>query len=440
MRPIGLIENVDARVFGASGGFKIAATGQKGGALSVTGDLSPLLNLKLSGRNLLVPVPDYFVSDSLMDADLGFRGDGLRSYILSGNINILRLSAALNQPGRSAATTPAPSITSTKNPFLEQIKLGSIRVTAPQGVRLNESFAALEAGGTLTLSGTAAAPEATGQLEALGNSSGRGFVRLGANSYTIQTAVANFSPVEGIFPVVSVDSKGKLKAALRPTTGGASVTREIDVNLKLSIRWIPDASGTRKLEIEPTLSTDQVAGFEVLSTSELYSLITLGSTNAGLSGIGQQALDTAFSLFFLSEFSRQFKEATGVDLTVSTNLFDYIFNPPDSTLDKKDQTALNFTFNLGFDLSRAVRLNVEVQTAGKGAVNLNYQSDDGRFGIRFNTPFDLNTVSDPRALAGGLQPEFSLSYNISSLNAFTLGFQYRGDSNFSIKFGFSFRF
>ena len=446
VRPVGLIENVDARVFGASGGFRIAATGQKGGALSVTGDLSPLLNLKLTGRSLLVPIPDYFVSDSLMDADLGFRGDGLRSYILSGNINILRLSAALNQPGRSTATTPTtPAPTSaTKNPFLEQIKLGSIRVTAPQGIRLNESFAGLEAGGTLTLAGTAAAPEATGQLEALGNSSGRGFVRLGANSYTIQTAVANFSPVEGIFPVVSVDSRGKLRAALRATTGGTTATREIDVNLKLSIRWIPDVSGTRKLVIEPTLSSDPVPGYEALTTSELYSLVTLGSTlgsaNAGLSGIGQQALDTAFSLFFLSEISRQFKEATGVDLTVSTNLFDYIFNPPDASLNPDDQTRLNFTFNLGFDLSKAVRLNLEVQTAGKGAVNLNYQSDDGRFGIRFNTPFDLNSVNDPTALFGGLQPEFSLSYNISSVNAFTLGFQYRGNSNFSIKFGFSFRF
>ena len=439
VRPVGLIENIDARVFGASGGFKIAATGQKGGALSVTGDLSPLLNLKLTGRSLLVPIPDYFVSDSLMDADLGFRGDGLRSYVLSGNINILRLSAALNQPGRSTATTPAPS-SGSRNPFLEQIKLGSIRVTAAQGVRLNESFAALEAGGTLTLTGTAAAPEATGQLEALGNSSGRGFVRLGANSYTIQTAVANFSPVEGIFPVVSVDSKGKLRAALRPSAGGASVTKDIDVNLKLSIRWIPDVSGTRKLVIEPSLISEPIFGFEALSTSELYSLVTLGSTNAGLSGIGQQALDTAFSLFFLSEISRQFKEATGVDLTVSTNLFDYIFNPPDSSLPLTEQTRLNFTFNLGFDLSKAVRLNLEVQTAGKGAVNLNYQSEDGRFGIRFNTPFDLNGVSDPTALYGGLQPEFSLSYNISAINAFTLGFQYRGNSNFSIKFGFSFRF
>ncbi len=445
VRPIGLIQNIDARVFGASGGFKITATGQKGGALSVTGDLSPLLNLKLTGRNLLVPVPDYFVSDSLVDADLGFRGDGLRAYILTGNVNLLRLSAALNQPGRSTATaTATPQTAQTKNPFLEQIKLGSIRVTAPQGVRLNESFAALEAGGTLILTGTAAAPEATGQLEALGNSSGRGFVRLGANSYTIQTAVANFSQVEGIYPVVSVDAKGKLRAALRPTAGGTSVTQEIEVNLKLDIRWIPDAAGTRKLVVEPILSSNQINGFENLTTTELYSLVTLGSTlgsaNAGLSGIGQQALDTAFSLFFLSEFSRQFKEATGVDLTVSTNLFDYIFNPPDSSLKPEDQNRLNFTFNLGFDLSRAVRLNLEVGTAGKGAVNLNYQSEDGRFGIRFNTPFDLNTVSDPTALYGGLQPEFGLSYNISSLNAFTLGFQYRGNNNFSFKFGFSFRF
>ncbi len=445
VRPIGLIENVDARVFGASGGFKLDATGQKGGALSVTGDLSPLLNLKLSGRNLIVPVPDYFVSDSLMDADLGFRGDGLRAYVLTGNVNILRLSAALNQPARSTAKPGTPSATpaQTKNPFLEQIKLGSVRVTAPQGIRLNESFAALEAGGTLTLSGTAAAPEATGQLEALGLG-GRGFVRLGANSYTIQTAVANFSPSEGIFPVISVNSVGKLRAALKPTLGEVRVMQEISVNLKLDIRWIPDAAGVRKLVVEPALSSNKVDGFEELTITELNSLVTLGSTlgnaNVSFSGLGQQALDTAFSLFFLSEFSRQFKDATGVDLIVSTNLFDYIFNPPDTTLDKKLQTTLNFTFNLGFDLSRAVRLNVEVGTAGKGAVNLNYQSDDGRFGIRFNTPFDLNTVSEPRALYGGLQPEFGLSYNISSLNAFTLGFQYRGDNNFSIKFGFSFRF
>ena len=374
-----------------------------------------------------------------------------RSFILSGNVNILRLSAALNQPARTTAKPGAPSAPTaqTKNPFLEQVKLGNVRVTAPQGIRMNESFAALEAGGTLTLTGTAAAPEATGQLEALGLG-GRGFVRLGANSYTIQMAVASFSQAEGIFPVVSVNSMGKLRVALKPTKGGTNVPQEIDVNLKLKIRWIADAFGVRKLEIEPTLSSRPISGYvsfsetELFSPTELYSLVTLGSTlgnaNAGLSGIGQQALDTAFSLFFLSEFSRQFKDATGVDLIVSTNLFDYIFNPPDSTLPLEDQIRLNFTFNLGFDLSRAVRLNFEVQTAGVGVVNLNYQSDDGRFGIRFSTPFNLNTVDNPKILYGGLQPEFGLSYNISSLNAFTLGFQYRGDNNFSFKFGFSFRF
>ena len=451
VRPIGLIENVDARVFGASGGFKIAATGQKGGALSVTGDLSPLLNLKLTGRNLIVPVPDYFVSDSLMDADLGFRGDGLRSFILSGNVNILRLSAALNQPARSTAlsATPTPQSSTTKNPFLEQVKLGSVRVTAPQGIRMNESFAALEAGGTLTLTGTAAAPEATGQLEALGLG-GRGFVRLGANSYTIRTAVANFNPVDGIFPVVNVQGVGKVRTQLVSIDSNKSVPRDINVNLTLVIRWLNDAAGVRKLEITPDLDytvipvdgdiTKYKLGFQPLTDTELYSLVTLGNASFGdsdtLRGLGQQALDTAFSLFFLSEFSRQFKDATGVDLIVSTNLFDYIF----SSLPQEERDQLNFTFNLGFDLSRAVRLNVELQTAGVGAVNLNYQSDDGRFGIRFSTPFDLNSVSNPKLLYGGLQPEFGLSYNISSLNAFTLGFQYRGDNNFSIKFGFSFRF
>ncbi|NJK43824.1 MAG: hypothetical protein HC933_05655 [Pleurocapsa sp. SU_196_0] len=450
IKPVGLIENVDARVFGASGGFKLELNGSKGGPLSIKGDLSPVLNLRLTGRDLILPIPDYFVSDSLLDADLNFRGDGGRAYILGGEVNIARLLVALNQ-GQRAATTPAtpgtPSSTASNpsaprpsgpNPFLEQIKLAGIRINAPQGLRLNESFATLEAGGALTLNGTAAAPEATGLLEALGSSSGRGSIRLGANSYTIQNATATFSAVDGLFPVVAVDSKGRVRAPLRK--GAETVTQEIDVNLRLNIRWVADAAsgGERKLVIEPFLSAVVPAGFEDLSQSELYSLVTLGSTSGlTLGGLGQQALDTAFGLFFLSEFSRQFKDATGVDLNVTANLFDFIFT---QGLPPEQQAQLRFTFSVGFDLSRAVRLDLQLNTQGTGSVNLNYQSDDGRFGIRFSTPFDLNAGSDTGGFFGGIQPEFSLSYNLSSLNAFTLGFQYVGNNNFSFKFGFGFRF
>jgi hypothetical protein len=462
LRPVGLIEDVNARVYGESGGFKLQATGRKGGALEVAGDLSPVLNVRLTGRNLIVPIPEYFVSDSLLDADLALRGDGARSYALSGNVNLQRLNAAFTQSSRPAGATaapltPTPPVATGPNPLLEQIKLIGVRVTAPQGLRVNESFAALEAGGMLTLTGTAGTPEASGALEALGNSGGRGTIRLGVNSYSIQSAVATFNPVEGIFPVVNIQAVGQVRAQLRRTgssaapAGSASsasptvetAAQTITVNLQLEIRWINDARGARQLEITPRLSAEPVAGFEPLSESELYSLVTLGSssfvTSDALRGIGQQALDTAFGYFFLAEFSRQFRAATGVDLAISTNLFDYIFNP-DQALDENLRNTLNFTFNFGIDLSNAVRLNLELGTSGTGAINLNYQSDDGRFGIRFNTPFDLNATPNANTIFGGLQPELSFSYNISSLNAFTLGLQYRGNNNFSIRLGFSFRF
>lgn len=457
LRPVGLIEDVNARVYGESGGFKLQATGRKGGALELGGDLSPVLNVRLTGRNLIVPIPEYFVSDSLLDADLALRGDGARSYALSGNVNLQRLNAAFTQSVRPAAAIPTPPANTGPNPLLEQIKLIGVRVTAPQGLRVSESFATLEAGGTLTLTGTAGTPEASGTLEALGNSGGRGTIRLGVNSYSIQTAVATFNPVEGIFPVVNIQAVGQVRAQLRRSnataapTGGTSgsssqaetVAQTITVNLQLQIRWVTDARGTRRLEITPVLNADYPNGFESLTASELYSLVTLGSSSFvnsdALRGIGQQALDTAFGYFFLSEFSRQFRAATGVDLAISTNLFDYIFNP-DSGLTNDQKNTLNFTFNFGIDLSNAVRLNLEVGTGGTGAINLNYQSDDGRFGIRFNTPFDLNATPNPNAIFGGLQPELSFSYNISSLNAFSLGLQYRGNNNFSIRLGFSFRF
>ncbi len=451
VRPVGLIQNVNARIYGASGGFKLEATGQKGGPLSINGDISPVLNLRLTGRNLIVPIPDFFVSDSLLDADIGFRGDGGRSYLVSGQVNIARLTAALNQgqraatPGAPPATPPVSSVAAAparRNPFLEQIKLGGIRVNAPQGLRINESFASLEAGGTLTLNGTAASPEITGTVDALGSSSGKGTIRLGSNSYTVQSAVAAFSAVDGLYPVVTVDSKGRIRTQLRKTDGNGTLeTKEIDVNLRLTVRWVSDGTpgGGRKLVIEPFLTYTSPSGYEQLSQSELYSLVTLGNTSGlTVSGIGQQALDTAFSLFFLSEFSRQFKDATGIDLTVSTNLFNYIFNGSDLSAGELNQ--LSFRFSLGFDLSKAVRLDFQVDTLGTGAINLNYQSDDGRFGIRFSTPFDLNATNNANDLSVGLKPEFSFSYNISSLNAFSLGLQYLGSNNFSFKFGFSFRF
>ncbi len=461
IKPIGLINNINTRIYGDSGGFKVEMTGKKGGNVSIKGDLSPRIKLKLEGKALVMPIPDYFVSDSLLDANLTFEGDGGRFYDVGGQFNIARLQTQLQQSTTGTANTtptPKPSAPSNNkpNPFLQQVRFRGIEVIAPQGIRIAESFSTLEAGGKLVVTGTMANPELSGALEAVGGSGGRGTVRLGINTYTIQTAVAAFSAIEGIFPSIEIKSKGEVKASCTTLSSPSTTVLAIPIELTIRVRWLADTKNPnlKRIDVQPTVAGNcpENRNFRPLTAGELYSLVTLGSSNANLGGLAQQSLDTVLSVFILGELTRQIKAATGIDIDFSSNLIEVVAQ---NITDPTAQAAINFTLNFGIDLSRAVRLNVQLnnnriytdpknidkpsQLLG-GAINLNWQSDDGRFGIRFGTPFFLPNPKQTLDFLDIIQPEAQFSFNLSNVWAISTTLGIPAANNFRITFGLNFRF
>jgi predicted XRE-type DNA-binding protein len=460
--PIGLIQNIKARVYGDSGGFKLDVTGEKGGNISIKGDISPQIKLKLEGKALVMPIPDYFVADSLLDATLTFEGDGGRFYDVDGQLNIARLQTQLQQNSSNASSTasstakPSTPSNTKPNPFLQQVRFRGIEITAAQGLRVSESFATLEAGGKLVVTGTMANPELNGALEAVGGSGGRGTVRLGINTYNIQTAVAAFSPIEGIYPSIEIKSRGEVKASCTTLASPATTTiLPIPIDLNIQVRWLPDNKNPnlRRIDVQPTVSGNcPDNGYRRLETAELYSLVTLGSSNANLGGLAQQSLDTVLSVFILGDVLRQIETATGIDIDLRSNVVEVLAQ---RIADPTTEALLNFTVNFGIDLSRALRLNIELnnnriytdpdnknrsQLLG-GAVNLNWQSDDGRFGIRFGTPFFLpNSQQQFNSVFDVIQPEAQFTFNLSNTFGFAFTTSIPASNNFKFTFGFSLRF
>ncbi len=443
VRPIGVLDNIDARVYGDSGGFKLEATGLKGAPFSLRGNLSPVIKLRLEGSDLIVPIPEYFVSDSLMDVSLSFEGDGSKAYNVGGNIVVARLQTALNQ-GENAPKRVAQPQQNRKNPFLEQIKFRSLRLTAPRGIRINESFVNTEVGGALTVTGSMAAPELTGRLESIGGAGGRGNLRLGVNNYTIQNAIAEFSTVEGIYPVVRINANTEVTVNCVNSDTKRSDPVKIDATLGLVLRWVADPANPQERRIslndglsdrETTVSGECPRGYDPLDKRDLYNLVIFGRANSTIGGIAQQSLDTFLNVFILDELRRRIKEETGVDLNITTDFFEQIVN-------QTDANGINpvFTFTIGADLSKAVRFDGEINTRGQGNFNINVQSDDGRFGIRFSTPFDLTL--DPTkntTVFSSLKPEVSGGYNFSSTVGLSVGMQFLG-TEIRFKLGVSFKF
>jgi hypothetical protein len=444
IKPIGRFENVVAEASGQSGGFKLNVTGKKGqGPFTLTGNLSPKLDLSFSGKNLEFSVPTYFVRESLLDADLRMVSQG-RDYVLTGRTDIVRVlassSAGRDAPEEKTAETkpaapepPAPR----RDSIYDRVRFEGVRINAPTGLRLQESFGNLEAGGELLLTGTASNPQLNGALEAVGN---KGSLSIGPYTYAIQDATATFTPADGILPIV------KAKGRTEVRTGDSKARRTFQVDLDITVRFTRNALGEIRYDLEtklvqydengPCPTNADSSRPNCLSQAELYGLATLGSSRGldPLVGFGQSALNTVLNVFVLSEFTRAFKQATGVDVQISTNLLDLL----DKNLTQAERDRVGVAFSFGGYLNRQVYLQYQIDTTGRTTINLNYTTDDNRFSLRLFVPIQIGGTN-----AGINNSEISASYNFSSLTSLTTSLQQVADGNtfgVAIRLGFAFRF
>ena len=456
--PLGRIEDINARAFGDSGGFKLSATAKKGGNMTITGDISPRLNLKLVGKDLNFRIPDYFLSDSSLDANLEMRGNG-RDYLMTGNVTVNRALGSLNQgktepkPAASAApqtTVPQTTVPQTeqrKNPVFERIKFQGIRIKAPSGLKINESLLKLEAGGDLQLGGTLAAPELNGAVEALEVSGSKGVLKLGSYNYYLSSVNASFNQVSGIYPTIRLVGKTTITTALRSLSDPNDIkSRPLEVMLVLTVTFKRDIEGNLKIKTDTQLSSLAPDGFANPTEADLYSLVTLNSSQGiSIGGVSQSAINTVLTVFILNEVSRAFKEQTGLDLNIDTNLFDELLNKPE------DARNINVSFSIGADLTDQLRLGVNVNLGRtdfssnrilQSTIFLNYTTTDNAFSIKFALPFEVqNNTTTNTAQFTGFDPEASFSWNFASIWSLTFGIELKDFlKEFRFKLGVTFRF
>src|SRR5690606_3696880 len=82
---------------------------------------------------------------------------------------------------------------------LAAVRFDDLRITAPQRVQLSMNIASLEAALDLTLAGTAAQPRLSGEARAL-----RGSLRFSGREFSVDRAVASFTPNRGVLPSLDV--------------------------------------------------------------------------------------------------------------------------------------------------------------------------------------------------------------------------------------------
>jgi hypothetical protein len=458
--PIGKLENVIAEIVGQSGGFELKAKGSKGGAFTVEGPLSDRLDLKLKGQNLEIALPDYFIKDGLVDADLRLVQD-VSDYRVSGDIAASRINASTSIPRPETTDKPGADKTATVKasedqsgavktsepvPLLKRIKLDRVRLTAPKGVRFSEPNLnlSLEAGGILTMTGSLGAPEIAGTLEALERSDrSHGSFNFAGFAYKLEEGRASFNPLSGVYPTIT--AQGRTRVKIQTSRAGQSTSA--DLELRVVLRFRKQLSGVL-IDAETTLTQYRANGTpcptdpnpaidpDCRSQAELLGLIALGNGNdfndpAKLaSGISTGALNQLLNAFVLREFSNAFTQATGISFNVSTNAAEAIVGLF-GTEDERKKLILDFS--VGGYITRDFYLEAFLGTSiNSNGFALTWTSEDNLFGVRYYQPIRISATSNPESnlFAGS---EIRLTYNISRSASINLGLAI-GDSDNSAKF------
>ena len=465
---LGRIENVQATVTQvgarqADEGYTLTAQAVGGlgvGSLNVQGSLSPLYDLKASARNFNLPISVIYGRQSRINADIGIAEQGRAGadgpILVTGAVNVASLvlgtggasTAALPAPasagaaGGGASTEPGVNYASPLpeelttfprtqqqlavkkvSPLLSRLTFQNIPISAPGGIRVDESIARAELSGQLVLSGTGSAPKLLGEVKAI-----RGTVDLRDNSFAIDSGSAVFGGTS-LYPVLSVSATGDVP--LPPgTQGGGGL---VGVNLALDGRFGPQPDGSNALTINTHLScvrncTSSAADLSSANPNaeaQLYSLVAVGTPDlaslpSNLGTLGTSALKTALNLFVLGEVQRNIARALGVD----------VFRINAALPGENGSTGFGATFTVGSYLTRQLYLQYQVDLTGLGLINATYTTPNNLFTLKAGTTIqgvDLNS----------LNLSFSAAYNFTNRSSVQLGVA-SGDST-KFNFGYVYR-
>ncbi|GGJ82484.1 hypothetical protein GCM10008939_27970 [Deinococcus aquiradiocola] len=464
---LGRIENVVANVTQENAGttregyaVNAQAVGGLGvGSLSVQGSLSPRYDLRLTARNFNLPISLIYGRESRINADLTAveqaRPNNDGPILVSGAVGVQSLVLGTGGTG-STAVIPAPSgstgmagggastgtgtdgsvpynsplpeelttfprtaeqVAAARrvSPLLSRVVFQNIPITAPNGIRVDESIGRAELSGDLTLSGTGSTPKLAGSVKAI-----RGSVDLRDNSFNIDSGSAVFDGTS-LYPKIAVSATGDV-----PLPEGGLV----GVNLTLDGGFGPQPNGTNALSLDTHLTcvrgctgaSVDLSSANPNAEAQLYSLVAVGTPDvtslpSNLGTFGTSALKTALNLFVLGELQRNVARALGVD----------VFKINAALPGENGSSGFGATFTVGSYLTRELYLQYRVDLSGQGLLDATYTTPDNRFTFKASTPLtglDFST----------LQPSFSAAYNFTNRSSVALGVQ----SGISTKFNFSY--
>ncbi|SEI71843.1 Autotransporter translocation and assembly factor TamB [Deinococcus reticulitermitis] len=404
------------------------------GTLTLAGNLTPRLDLKLSARNYNLPLSAVYARESALSGDFALRDDG--DFIrVTGAGDFARLTlgrvdapdtlpALPTTPGAAGGNGPAPfasplpeayttfpkpqtapgvAAPTPARPLLERVLISDVVLRASGGIRVDEALARAEFTTTgLTVSGTAARPRVRGEIGAV-----RGSISLRENEFTVTQANVTFSG-QDVFPSFVLRARGEVPSAAT----GQRVP--ILLNVRGDYRTVDGLAGV--LNLTTTLSC-AASGPQCRNPgtgndygqAELYALVATGfpdlsSLPSNLQALGTSALQTALNIFFLSELERNVARALGVDVFRLT---------PAVTVENGVQ-QVNATFTVGSYLTRELFVQYQVDLRGQGLINAAYSTPDGRFTFKVSTPLSgLNLQS--------VRPSFDVAYNVSPRLSFSVG-------------------
>lgn len=335
----------------------LRASGSLGAPLTIEGTLLPF-DLRAAGSGLTVSVPSLLIGRAVVDTNLRLHvapagltlGGSVRAEEVlidpaAGSSQSQASSPASSSSGASSSggAAPRPSISATSSRSGSAgLIFDGLRITAPQRVTFDSTFAALEAALDLTLDGDLAEPRLTGSASAL-----RGSLRFAGREFNVSSATATFNAGRGYYPDLDVAAYTDIlkTSALQGARGIEFVAPEgptLRVTLAFSgpVESAPGEGGGFRFDVRPILSSDamiEVSDGNVISTvrslteAELLTLLTLGRLelnpelvgSGGLGGVvAQGALDTAVDLLIVGEIQNALREALGLDVVeIRTSAF-----------------------------------------------------------------------------------------------------------------------